>query len=101
MHSEETNHSHFTDTNQLIPSRYSDSVVDYLFKQYTLNKYPKSDQLYQMSLETNLTAKQIQTWFSNTRFKLKHSKSHLASKSNSPGEQQSPDGSNEFNKSKF
>ena len=52
-------------------------MINYLFKfRYNLNKYPKADDLYKMSLEINLAPKKIQTWFSNTRFKLKHSKSH-------------------------
>lgn len=78
---EDSNHTvAYSESNHLNPSRYSNQVIDYLNKCYNANKYPKSGQLRQMSLETNLTPKQIQTWFSNTRFKLKHSRSQLSPK---------------------
>jgi hypothetical protein len=43
-------------------------------RMYNVNKYPNSDEIYQISLKTNLTTKKVKTWFDSTRFKLKHSK---------------------------
>lgn len=49
-------------------------TLDYLMNVYKTNKYPNADDIYKMSLETNLTCKKIKSWFDTSRFKLKHSK---------------------------
>lgn len=64
----------FCDVSQIVRSRLPAHIIEYLTKMYNINKYPNSDEIYQMSIETKLTTKKIKNWFDSTRFKLKHSK---------------------------
>lgn len=62
------------------------NILDYLIRMYKINKYPTADEIYQISLETNLPTKKIKNWFDSTRFKLKHAKKNKRAKSNHPNE---------------
>ena len=73
---DETNQTtaQYLEPSQIVRSRLPSQTIDYLTKMYNINKYPNSDEIYQISLKTNLTTKKVKTWFDSTRFKLKHSK---------------------------
>ena len=43
-----------------------------MIQKFNVNYYPSSADIKQMSLETNLTTKQVNQWFSDRRFKLNH-----------------------------
>lgn len=77
--SDETNqspHSQHIEMNLLNAGRsvYTDHVTEYLLEIYQHIKYPNPEQLRMMSQHTNLTIKQLTSWFGNTRFKNRDSK---------------------------
>lgn len=69
-----SNSAQYIEASQPARSRLPSNIIDYLHAKYIVNKYPNSDEIYQMSVETKLTYKKVKNWFDSTRFKLKHAK---------------------------
>lgn len=77
IYEHEIENDEFIDQSILNRTRLPGEALDYLVTKYKKNKYPNSEEIYQMSLEIKLTTKKIKNWFDSTRFKLKHAKKSL------------------------
>ncbi len=53
-------------------TKYSTEVINYMIQKFNMNFYPSSFEFQQMSVETGLTVKQVNQWFSDRRFKFNH-----------------------------
>jgi hypothetical protein len=55
--------------------QFENTKKEYLLNEYDKNKYPNKQTLERISLEINLTPKQVETWFKNKRHQLDDKKS--------------------------
>jgi hypothetical protein len=53
-------------------NKYSTEVVNYMIQKFNNEIYPNTEQIQQIAIDTNLTTKQVNQWFSDRRFKLNH-----------------------------
>jgi len=61
--------------NKITKYQFENTKKEYLLNEYDRNKYPSKQTLERISLEINLTPKQVETWFKNKRHQLDDKKS--------------------------
>jgi len=61
--------------NKITKYQFENTKKEYLLNEYDRNKYPSKQTLERISLEINVTQKQVETWFKNKRHQLDDKKS--------------------------
>ena len=56
------------------PNAIHEEGIKYLIEKYAINKYPNSEEIQQMSLESNVGTEQIFNWFRTRRQRLRETK---------------------------